>query len=400
MRLFILPLILLFVLEVAVALYLHTSLKRKAKQTGKRRWLVPVFDVVNICVLTTLTVMVFVNFDIWWKMWLMYGVLSIFFAELIGSFVTIIGCIPRLFKKAAWPHFGTIGLIAGAAVFCVMWYDAMVTRLTPRVERLDIEIPGLPQRFNGYRVVQLSDLHVGTLGANKAFLEKIVEMVNNLHPDLIVFTGDIINSRASELESFTTILSKFEAPDGVISILGNHDYGDYTHWAEEQQKLNDRAWLRTMQKDMGWTLLRDSTVTISRGNEAIYIVGVENIGEPPFTAYGSLARAAMTAPATGTKILLSHNPMHWNDSVKNHKDMDYALTLSGHTHAMQMRYGHWTPAKYKYPQYAGLYTDTLGRQIYVNIGAGTVGMPVRFGNANPEITLLTLRSLNKPEKKN
>lgn len=356
-------------------------------------------DIINICALTTLAVIVFVDFNILWKMWLMYAFLTIFFAELIGYLIAMIGRVPRLFKKPEWPNFGAIGVVAGMAVFGIMWYDATVTRLSPRIEMVDVDIPALPQAFDGYRIVQLSDLHVGTLGSDTAFVAEIVETVNNLHPDLIVFTGDIINGRASELEKFTSILSQFKAPDGVISILGNHDYGDYSHWASEQQKLNDRAWLHTMEADMGWTLLQDSAITIKRADDAIYIVGVENIGEPPFTVYGSLKRAAATVPATGTKILLTHNPMHWNDSVKNHREMKYDLTLSGHTHAMQMRYGRWTPAKYKYPQYAGMYTDTLGRHLYVNIGAGTVGMPARYGNANPEITLLTLRPLSKTLQK-
>lgn len=280
-----------------------------------------------------------------------------------------------------------------------MWFGALVIRLTPHVEEVTVDIPQLPQSFDGYRIVQLSDLHVGTLGKDASFPKKVVEIVNGLHPDLIVFTGDLVNTRASELEPFTSVLSQFKAPDGVIAIPGNHDYGDYSYWDNEQQKLNDRDWLHTMQREMGWKLLCDSTTTITRGQDALYIVGVENIGEPPFTAYGSLTRAATTAPSEGIKILMTHNPRHWNDSVMNHKEMDYALTLSGHTHAMQMRFGHWSPSKYKYPQWSGLYTDSLGRHLYVNIGIGSVGMPARFGNANPEITVLTLRGLNKTEKK-
>lgn len=396
---FLIPLILLLVLDVAMDLGIHFALKRHVKSTGKGKWLLPTIDIINVCALIMLTVVVLVDFNILWKMWMLYGFLTVFFAEFVGCLVALIGRLPRLLRRPAWRHFGTAGIIVGGIVFVLMWYGALVTRLSPHVEEVTVDIPGLPAEFDGYRIVQLSDLHVGTYGKDATFPTKIVETVNGLHPDLIVFTGDLVNSRASDLEPFTGILSQLKAADGVISILGNHDYGDYSHWENEQKKLNDRAWLHTMQREMGWKLLCDSTATIARGNDSIYIVGVENIGEPPFTAYGSLTRAATTTPRNGLKILLTHNPRHWNDSVMNRKEMEYALTLSGHTHAMQMRLGHWSPSKYKYPQWSGLYTDTLGRHLYVNIGAGTVGMPARFGNAYPEITVLTLRGGNKSEKK-
>ena len=378
-----------------MAVGIHVCLKRKTQSTGKHKWTVPAWDTLNFCILTALTVVVSVNFDTWWKMWLLFGLLTFIIAEGIGCLIAMLGRLPRLWHRQPVRGAACIGIAMGVGMFGFMWWGALVTRLTPHLETVTVDIPHLPKSFDGYRIVQLSDFHVGTFGKDTSFPARVVAEVNALKPDLIVFTGDLVNSRASELMPFTDVLSQLKARDGVMAILGNHDYADYSYWENDRKKQNDRDWLHTMQCDMGWIMLCDSTATIARGDDRLYIVGVENIGEYPFAVYGSLKRADQ-APVDGVKILLTHNPRHWNDSVMNRAEMDYALTMSGHTHAMQMRLGKWSPAKYKYPQWGGLYTDTLGRHLYVNIGIGAVGMPARLGNANPEITLLTLRASGNP----
>ena len=207
-----------------------------------------------------------------------------------------------------------------------------------------------------------------------------------------MFTGDIVNRRSNELLPHTGALSRITARDGVYSILGNHDYGDYCEWPSAKAKQDNMNLLRSLQKGMGWKLLLNETEWLRRGGDSIAIIGVENIGDPPFHTYGDLA---ISYPGnlgdTTTKILLSHNPMHWVNDISGHTDKNIALTLAGHTHAMQMELFGWSPAEWRYPTWGGLYTDPEGRQnLYVNIGIGAVGMPMRIG-ATPEITTITLR---------
>ncbi len=391
MRLFVLPLVLAYVLEVVYAVCIHFALRRWSKRIGKYTRSPLLADIINLAAVADLSVVAFCNIETVVSMWMLFAFLTLFVAQTVGILIYLLGKLPRLWRGKPWRYFGSAGLIAGVLVCAFMWWGALVTRLSTRVVDVNVEIKDLPRAFDGYRIVQLSDFHVGTYGKDTSFPAKVVKEVNALNPDLIVFTGDLVNSRANELPPFVDVLSQLKAKDGVISITGNHDYGDYVYWESEQKKLNDRAWLYTMHEEMGWRLLRDAKTPVIRGNDTIWIVGVENIGEPPFRAYGSLKRATEPDTPNQVKILLSHNPRHWNDSIMNNPAMGYDLTLSGHTHAMQIQFGGWSPSKYKYPQWGGLYTDTLGRKLYVNTGIGSVGMPARLGTAKPEITLLTLR---------
>ena len=178
--------------------------------------------------------------------------------------------------------------------------------------------------------------------------------------------------------------------DGVFSILGNHDYGDYYSWNSPADKADNMQQLLDMQSEMGWKMLNNATSFIHRGNDSIALIGVENVGDPPFTVYGDLDMAYETLDDPVVKILLSHNPAHWVEDIKDAPDKNIALTLSGHTHAMQMSAFGVSPAAWRYPTWGGLYADEDGHQLYVNIGLGEVAIPARIG-ANPEITLITLR---------
>ena len=179
---------------------------------------------------------------------------------------------------------------------------------------------------------------------------------------------------------------------GVYAILGNHDYGDYFNWPAPQIKQANMQLLYDLYKQTGIRLLRNETVWLRRGADSLALIGVENIGEPPFTTYGSLRRAYPNLSDSIPKVLLSHNPRHWTDSIATDPAANVALTLSGHTHAMQIEIGKWSPSAWRYDTWGGMYTDDAHRQLYVNIGAGTVGMPMRIG-ATPEITVITLHSI-------
>ncbi|MBD5203544.1 MAG: metallophosphoesterase [Bacteroidales bacterium] len=282
----------------------------------------------------------------------------------------------------------------------------MVTRHEVSVTRVEIESSRIPHNFDGYTIAQFSDAHVGTWGKDTVFISTLVDSINALHADLIVFTGDIVNRSTPELEPFLRVLSRLHAPDGVVSILGNHDYGDYMDWSFPSEKAANLELLAAWQRQMGWRLLRNEHIFLSRGTDSIPLIGVENWGEPPFKQYGKLEKAYPAAADSPFnlndgrfKILLSHNPEHWRQEVREVSDID--LTLAGHTHAMQFMIEigsfKWSPAEYKYEQWAGLYeyikSSGFNSRIYVNVGSGEVGMPFRIG-ATPEITLFTLRNTN------
>jgi len=323
--------------------------------------------------------------------WALYTYLSVFIPKLIFFAIDIIASIPRLFGLRRIKAITSIGAISSVIVFIIMWWGALINRYNLDIKGVEVTMPHLPDQFEGYRIIQISDLHLGSFGSDTEFIEKIVSEINSIRPDMIVFTGDLVNRRSSEAKPFVPTLSRLYAKDGVYSILGNHDYGDYADWESPAQKKENLELMKEIQKEMGWHLLLDSTVRIRRGSATLALIGVENIGDPPFTVYGSLERA-YPAPRNNDecKILLTHNPAHWANNIADNTDETIDLTLSGHTHAMQLSVCNWSPAMWAYPTWSGLYTDlSKERSLYVNIGLGTVGMPMRIG-ATPEITVFTL----------
>lgn len=319
------------------------------------------------------------------------GWFSIFFflfaaPKLLLTLCTLIG-IP-FHKWLRWPRTPFIGTGLTLAVLCaiIILYGSFVGRTRFEVKEVTYTSARLPQAFDGYRILQLSDLHIGSFVGNAPAIQKLVDMVNAQHPDLIVFTGDLVNHRAIELDEFLKILTEMKAKDGVYSILGNHDYGPYFRWKSQQDMDNNLIELEKKQKSMGWKLLNNSHDFLVHGNDSIALIGVENEGEPPFSQHGDLPKAM--ADTDGMfKILLSHNPTHWRREVLPKSDID--LMLAGHTHAMQLQLGDYSPASLIYPEWGGMYLEG-SRGLYVNVGIGYVGLPFRFG-AWPEITVLTLR---------
>ncbi len=323
-------------------------------------------------------------------MWMMYAFLSVYFAKYIFVAIDLLANIPRLFKKKRIRLVSMLATLLAVVAFVAMWWGALINRFNIDVKEVDIPTSDLPKGFDGYRIVQISDFHTGTYGNDTTFVAKVVDTINSLDADLVVFTGDIVNSRSSELAPHVKPLSRLKAKDGVFSIMGNHDYGDYADWPSKAAKDSSIQYLKDLQSSMGWRMLNNSSVKIFHGGDSIAVIGVENIGDHPFPIYGSLTKAYPTPEDSVFKVLLSHNPAHWNDSISGNSRINIPLTLSGHTHAMQMEIAGVSPAVWRYSTWGGLYADADSvHRMYVNIGVGTVGFPSRIG-ANPEITVLKL----------
>lgn len=323
-------------------------------------------------------------------MWILYSYLSVYIPKALFCLIDLIGKIPCLFGRRRLPGFGTAGIAVALAAFGIIWWGALVNRYNIDVRRVHFADSRLPDAFNGLVVAQISDLHVGSYGNDTAYVSRLVDKINSLSPDIVVFTGDIVNRRSDELAPFVAPLSRIKAPMGVYSVLGNHDYGDYYNWPDSAAKQADLRQLVDMQARMGWNLLLNRTAMLRAGADSIALVGVENVGDPPFRCYGDLDAAYPGDLADPVyKILLSHNPAHWVMDIKDSPDKNIPLTLSGHTHAMQMEVFGFSPATFRYPTWGGMYADSDAHSLYVNIGIGEVAIPARIG-ATPEITLFTL----------
>ena len=280
-----------------------------------------------------------------------------------------------------------IGLAIALFTMAYLVFGATEGKQHFQVKEVTIESEALPRGFDGYRIVQLSDIHTGSWGNDTTPMLKAVNIINRLQPDLIVFTGDLVNNLASELDAFIPVFSQLKAKHGVYSVLGNHDYSTYIKWDTPQQQEAQLDSLKAKQARMGWTLLNNRHVKLHQQNDSIALIGVENSGRPPFPDHARLSEA-MTGTAGMFQILLSHDPSHWRREVLPKTDIQ--LMLAGHTHAMQTRIFGFTPAQFVYPENDGLYQE--GEQmLYVNIGLGHLLYPMRLG-AWPEITLLTLKA--------
>ena len=279
--------------------------------------------------------------------------------------------------------------IAGASALFVMGYilyGAFFGTENFQIRETTILSKDLPKGFENYRIVQISDIHCGSWAGDTKALQKAVNLINAQEPDLIVFTGDLVNNIATELDEFMPVLSQLKAKDGVYSVLGNHDYAMYIPWESPEKKEENLIALKQKQADMNWILLNNRHVKLYQNGDSLALIGVENCGRPPFPNYAKFPEA-MEGTEGMFKILLSHDPSSWRREVL--PETDIQLTLSGHTHAMQTKIFGFSPAVWVYPEYEGLYTE--GKQmLYVNIGLGHLMYPLRLG-AWPEITLLTLK---------
>lgn len=283
-----------------------------------------------------------------------------------------------------------LGVAAGTTLFGTL-LAGFANQYNYKVRRLALSFPNLPAAFKGLKVVQISDIHSGSF-MNTAAVQKGVQMINDLQPDLILFTGDLVNDRASEMEPYIEVFQQLKAPYGVYSVLGNHDYGDYAPWPSAADKAANLQRLKQIHAELGWQLLNDAGVLLEREGQTIGLLGVQNIsGKGSFHSYGNLAKAYADTAAAPFKMLMSHDPSHWEAEVTQHYP-DIDLTLSGHTHGMQFGVElpgiKWSPVKWMYKHWAGLYGQGT-QKLYVNRGFGFIGYPGRVGIL-PEITLLEL----------
>lgn len=286
-----------------------------------------------------------------------------------------------------------IGIVAAVVISFVGLYGLTFGWKHLETKYVDLYFDNLPNAFDGYKIVHLSDIHCGSYGNNPKFLQKVVNLVNEENPDLVAFTGDIVNTEPEELLPFTQVLSQLSAINGVISVLGNHDYclyGDRSRWSDVREGGLKVA---EIEQRMGWKVLMNESFVVERDSEKIAIAGVENTGKPPFPQIGNLQKAVSGVTEYDTvkcnenifTILLSHDPSHWRMEVipKTH----IPLTLSGHTHAAQLKIGKWSPVKWMYKEWGGLYQSD-NQQLYISEGVGGT-LPFRFG-ARPQIVFITL----------
>ena len=321
------------------------------------------------------------------------GVYLIFFLCLVvpkALFTLTDLLLKPLARKVKHPHAGS--LVALGLSLLVMGYlvfGAIEGKQHYQTKEVTIASADIPEAFDGYRIVQISDLHTGSWGNHTKPFQKAVDMINAHQPDLVVFTGDLVNNLATELDAFIPVLSQLQAKHGVYSVLGNHDYSMYVPWETPEAQAANLQSLKEKQAQMGWTLLNNQSVKLYQGTDSIALIGVENSGRPPFPDHAHL-KEAMNGTEGMFSILLSHDPSHWRREVL--PDTDIQLMLSGHTHDMQTRILGFSPSALIYPEHSGLYQED-NQMLYVNVGLGFLMYPMRLG-AWPEITLLTLKKIN------
>ena len=312
-----------------------------------------------------------------------------FFAILAPKAIGMIVYGLLRWMKRRWAAF--CSFIVAALIFGVMWWGAIVTPGTIEVNEVELEFANLPDAFDGYRIVQWSDAHLGTYNGHTAIVEKQINTINALHGDMICFTGDLVSRETNEALPYRDLLASLHAPDGVFSVLGNHDYDNYVKWEDEKDKLADRKALCDLQTAAGWRLLNDDYVLIKRGDQQMVLIGTENYGDRVGEKRGNLAKAYSGLNGRNCKILLQHNPYAWRANTLTNSNID--LMLAGHTHAWQFMITlgkwRWSPAVIRYPEWGGAYNEG-DRWLYVNLGTGMVGPPMRIG-ATPEITVITLK---------
>jgi len=299
----------------------------------------------------------------------------------------------KLNSITRWQFLSKLGWVIAAIPFLSILYGVARGRFNFRIMEEELSFSNLPKGADGLKVVQISDIHIGSFFNNYNSLLPAIKYINEIEPDIILFTGDMVNNYADELEGWLEHIGSLKAKMGKYSILGNHDYGDYVRWPSEQLKTENIEKLKKYHADMGFRLLLNEKVDIEiSGGESFELIGVENWGAGGFSKYGDLKKAMENTDAKKFQLLLSHDPSHWDAEVI--KDTEIDLTLSGHTHGMQFGVEipgiiKWSPVKYRYPRWAGLY-NMEGQKLYVNRGLGYIGFPGRVGMA-PEITLFTLK---------
>ena len=291
-----------------------------------------------------------------------------------------------LFQVSGIENLKIIGWVLAGMLFLGILVGIFYGRWNWKIHRIQLSFPHFPEELNALKIVQISDIHVGSFFNNHAKVNKAIDMINSLEADFVFFTGDLVNNTASEMDGWEPVFSRIVAKKGKYSILGNHDYGDYVRWEEDHHKVENLKRLIDKHREIGFTPLLNESVQLEND---FWLLGVENWGKAPFRQSGKLAQTLEGVPDAAFKILLSHDPSHFDLEVL---ETNIDLTLSGHTHGMQFgieRFGiKWSPVSFRYKKWAGLYQE--GKQfLYVNRGFGYLGFPGRVG-IYPEITEITI----------
>jgi predicted MPP superfamily phosphohydrolase len=313
--------------------------------------------------------------------------------KLIAMPVLLLEDISRLFRnfppRSLWVSEAAV--VIATIPFLALLYGLTGGRHFYRVKKETLYFPDLPKAFDGFTITQLSDIHSGSFTSEKV-VNKGINIVNDQQSDVILFTGDLVNNKAAEMDPWISHFAQLKAPYGKFSVLGNHDYGDYIRWKSKAQKQENLERLKQVHREIGFRLLLNESIILERDGQSIALIGVENWGKGGFHKYGDLKRATASVPSGAFKILMSHDPSHWEAVTLQHHQHVH-LTLSGHTHGAQFGielFGwKWSPIKYVYKQWAGLYEED-GKYLYVNRGFGFLGLKGRVGMW-PEITVITLK---------
>jgi predicted MPP superfamily phosphohydrolase len=401
------------VLVVLLDFYIFQALKT-VSQGASARWKAILYN--GYWTLSILSLLIFALLpllhDPYWhrlKTYVFATVLGLFFAKLLAAVFFLIDDVRRLIQWASGKVFfpntegdmseegisrsvflSWLGLGTGGALFSSLVYG-FGNKYNYKIRRIKLAFDNLPPAFKGLKIVQLSDIHSGSFGDHPAVAHG-VNLVLAEKADLILFTGDLVNDTAPEMEPYKELFGRLKAPMGVFSTLGNHDYGDYIWWETPEHKKANLEKLKQLQADMGWRLLMNEHVALERGGQQIALIGIENwSAKARFPKHGRLSEAYAGTEKYPFKILMSHDPSHWDAQVRPHYP-DIDLALAGHTHGMQFGIEipglKWSPVQYVYKQWAGLYEE--GRQkLYVNRGFGFIGYPGRVGIL-PEITVIEL----------
>lgn len=404
----------LSVIFLGVDLYVFQGFKLLSK-----KWMPSFANTANIiywAVPIALTIFIFITMFFWpearkskWVMWASTLLIGLFLAKLVWVLFMIFDDVVRLFKftgsavpKTPSPNaisrsqfIVTTGAVLAGTMFSSLVYGIAKGAHNYKVFNRKLKLKNLPKAFEGFKIVQISDVHSGSFW-NKEAVSKGIQLILDQKPDAIFFTGDLVNNTADEIEGFKDIFSKLEAKYGVYSVLGNHDYGDYVPWPNKDgvTKEQNLDRLKMHHKEMGWDLLINENRVIKKDGEELAVLGVENwSAHMRFPKYGNLRQAYSGVEHIENKLLLSHDPSHWKAEVlPNFPSID--AMFAGHTHGMQFgvdtKYYRWSPVKYQYPEWADLYEEN-NQYLYVNRGFGYLGYPGRVG-FYPEITVFELES--------
>lgn len=310
--------------------------------------------------------------------------------KIVLSLFTIISGITSFFSKQIARIVFSSGLIIALGVMLTMAYSVLVDKKQVRVEEVSLSFDLLPEQLDGFTIVQLSDIHLGSLNGDKTIIRKTQNIVEERKPDLILFTGDMVNNFSYETEGYVGFFREMKACYGKLAITGNHDYGDYYQWKSPEEQVENLAAIRDSIRKMGFDLLLNENRRLQVKDTAIYIVGVENWGHDPFPKYADLKKATAGIPSGAFSVLMSHDPAHWDAQVVPQTGIP--LTLAGHTHGLQFGFRiagiEFSPMYFIQKYWAGLYRKD-NQQLYVNRGLGTIGFAGRV-EMRPEITLITL----------